>query len=678
MYATTRRRGGLLWARSAKSAENGRVLGHPRYSPSIVAAGSSHELPCAFGPYELVRQLGVGGMAEVYVARARSVAGFEKVVALKTIHSRLSSDPEFTQLLVDEANITAQLSHRNIVQVIDLGQIDGTHYIAMEYVDGLDLGRLLTAAKERKMLLSPRVAAYVCREVADGLEHAHKKSGADGKPLRIVHRDISPPNVLVSTAGEVKITDFGIAKASLRASKTAAGVVKGKYAYMSPEQAKALAVDHRADIFSLGCVLYELATGKAVYPDMTLPVLLDRVARAVSEAPERLRPGLPPKLVEVIKKCLAAKPEDRFQSARQVADALTDVLFSMPPNPDAELAAVLAELSGNPSTPSIPPVAGGLSILDDDFDDSTQIESMSVMRSRMVAPSAPSTEKPTFRDEATRAFKRVPTPQHGQPAVAEDGDDATSAMSSPFGGQDHRAMPTVPPPGKSAGAAKVRSPGAAAKTVPPAPPPPKPSALSPQPPAQSPVSRDVPTMAPAKVKTASGNQSSPGAPFIAKVEPIATKPAAPPAPLPGLWSDPPTMATGGSPPQMPQIPPAPTLPRVDAPTSSAPSPPPMMNAAPPSPSFGGAAPHTMPAHPVAMPTLTPTPAPAMHGQQPFAPAFSAHSSTAPSGALDPFAQPSAAIDLAPEQPRSNVGVFVAAGFAALGLVALIVVFVVTR
>lgn len=624
------------------------------------------------------------------MARARSVAGFEKIVALKTIHQRLSSDPEFTQLLVDEANITAQLSHRNIVQVIDLGQVNGTHYIAMEYVDGSDLGRLLTSARERKMLLSPRVAAYVAREIADGLEHAHKKNGPDGKPLRIVHRDVSPPNVLVSTAGEVKITDFGIAKASLRASRTGAGVVKGKYAYMAPEQAKALPVDHRADIFSLGCVLYELAVGKPVYPDMALPVLLDRVARAVFEPPERARPGLPPKLVEIIKKSLAAKVEDRFQSARQMADALTDVLYTMPPNPEAELSALLAELSGTPSTPSIPPIAAGHSILDDDFDDSTQIESMSVLRSRMVAPlvaglapgagsPAPSTEKPTFRDEATRAFKRV---EASKPAEipAEDDENATAAMRAPSKAelsQAQRSAPTIAPPKPSASGAvaKVRSPGAGPKTDPPF-----------SKPMQTPVApltnepkRDAPTIAPppkpsqttatpANTSKLDAPQSAPARPapppmtkpagFIAPVAPLQAAPA-PPATL----SDPPTTALDAA--QVPEIPAA-AVPKF--------APPAQPTTAPQS------APSALPLAPQTAPPMSP-PAQPQFAQPQYAPQFA---QTAPPmqpspAEYDPFASPtqSAAVDLAPA-PQSNTGIIVAGGFAVLGLIALVVVFVVTR
>jgi serine/threonine-protein kinase len=668
-----------------------------------VSGLSSHDLPRAFGPYELVRQLGVGGMAEVYMARARSVAGFEKIVALKTIHQQFSSDPEFTQLLVDEANITAQLSHRNIVQVIDLGQVNGTHYIAMEYVDGLDLGRLLTSARERKMLLSPRVAAYVAREIADGLEHAHKKNGPDGKPLRIVHRDVSPPNVLVSTAGEVKITDFGIAKASLRASRTGTGVVKGKYTYMAPEQAKALSVDHRADIFSLGCVLYELATGKPVYPDMALPVLLDRVARAVFEAPERVRPGLPPKLIEIIKKSLAAKAEERFQSARQMADALTDVLYTMPPNPEAELSALLAELSGSPSTPSIPPVAAGHSILDDDFDDSTQIESMSVLRSRMVAPlvaglapgassPAPSTEKPTFRDEATRAFKRVGGAKPAE-IPAEDDENATAAMRAPSKdqlSQAQRSAPTIAPPkpGASGAVAKVRSPGAGPKTNPPfSKPAQAPVALTPTAAVANEPKRDAPTIAPppkppqatpaaSATKAPAPLTSAPARPepppmtkpagFIAPVAPLH---AAPSTMKPATLSDPPTTALDTA--QVPVIPAAavPTF----APQSSSAQP--AMQSAP----------SALPAAPTTAPMSTPAQpqfAPSQPAQPQYAPPFAQTAlpmQPAAPAAYDPFAAnaPSTAVDLAPA-PRSNTGIIVAGGFAVLGLIALVVVFVVTR
>ncbi|MGZ5971234.1 MAG: serine/threonine protein kinase, partial [Polyangiales bacterium] len=345
-------------------------------------------------------------MAEVFVARARSVAGFEKVVALKTIHPRFSEDPEFARLLVEEANITAQLSHRNIVQVIDLGQIDDMHYIAMEYVDGMDLSRLISKMRERSQRCSPRFAAFIVREVCDGLEHAHRKSGSDGKPLKIIHRDVSPPNILISSAGEVKLTDFGIAKAALRASSTEAGVVKGKYAYMPPEQAKGQPLDVRADVFSAGCVLYELATGAPVYKDGPLPVLLDRVSRGIYDAPEKVRPDLPAPLVAVIKKALAPAAQDRYASARAMADDLNAFLYTLPPNPEFEVSQIVSGIQEG-SRSSIPPMAG-MSLFDDDSEESTQIESMAAMRSKMVPGEAGA--KPAAKPTASVAMQTAPDP----------------------------------------------------------------------------------------------------------------------------------------------------------------------------------------------------------------------------------------------------------------------------
>jgi serine/threonine protein kinase len=581
-----------------------------------VSSAASHELPRAFGPYELVRRLGVGGMAEVYVARARSVAGFEKVVALKTIHARFSEDPEFTQLLVEEANITAQLSHRNIVQVIDLGVVDETHFIAMELVDGIDLSRLLTVARERRMRISPRVAAYVCREVCDGLEHAHRKAGPDGKPLRIVHRDVSPPNILVSHSGEVKITDFGIAKASLRAVKTGTGVVKGKYAYMAPEQARALAIDHRADLFALGCVLYELATGRPVYPDAALPILLDRVARVVFEPPERARPELPGPLVEIIAKALQPSPDARYATARAMGEALTELLFSMPPNPELELASLVAAVVGRGTTASVPPISGA-SLLDDAFDDATQIESVSVMRSRMVPGAPPKAGPPkaiepaSFRDESTRSFKRVDDRPPPPPLNEDEDEDETSAVRIPPGALAPPKVPSLD--GMSAPAARVRSPGAASRSLAPPPPPPPdrnaptvaPSARPRAPSAGAPVvapprladrgmkptpSRPMPVVAtsapwppdaskdlpagPRAPEPAGGPSERPSmAPFIASITPIAARPAVDdPLAASAVAIPPPPPVPAFGPPLAPLAPPSPFTPPPVSPLPSAPAP----------------------------------------------------------------------------------------------------------
>lgn len=505
-----------------------------------MGAVSSLNLPRPFGPYELVRQLAVGGMAEVFMARARSVAGFEKIVALKTIHPRFSEDPEFSRLLVEEANITAQLSHRNIVQVIDLGQIDGTHYIAMEYVDGVDLSRLLQKLRERQQVASPRVAAFVVREVCDGLEHAHRKVDADGKPLKIIHRDVSPPNILLSFAGEVKLTDFGIAKAALRASATEAGVVKGKYAYMAPEQARGQPVDHRVDVFAAGCVLYELATGVPVYKEAPLPVLLERVSRGVFEPPERVKPDLPSALVAIIHRALAARPDDRYPSARAMADDLNSFLFTLPPNPELELIQLLDDLFGSGRS-SLPPMAG-VSLFDDDSEEATQIESMAVVRQKMAMPTLPpppSTSTATaseqrtnnFRDEPTRALRPrdlggnvgdvTKHPEEPEPTVAYRPSTATPRVRKPT--PPPGSAPVVPmsrAPSASAPVARAKSTGADPAHPPTPPVPPKPVVTS------------SPTAPPATAPSSSRQTSATGLPVAPAVRARTTSSGLPIAPVP--------------------------------------------------------------------------------------------------------------------------------------------------
>ena len=189
------------------------------------------------GAYELVAPLATGGMAELFIAKTAGVSGFEKQVALKVIHPNFSSDQDFVRMLIDEAKLAVQLQHANIVQTYDLGVVDGQYYIAMELVDGADLYKMLKSGAEKGLDFPVEVAAFIASEVATGLDYAHRKADPMGRPLQIVHRDVSPQNVLVSYEGEIKIVDFGIAKAALRGQQTQAGVIKGKYFYMSPEQA---------------------------------------------------------------------------------------------------------------------------------------------------------------------------------------------------------------------------------------------------------------------------------------------------------------------------------------------------------------------------------------------------------------------------------------------------------
>ncbi len=284
-----------------------------------------------FGPYRLVQQIAVGGMAEIHLAKTSGIAGFEKYVALKMIHPNFSQDEQFIQMLIDEAKITVQLQHVNIAQTFDLGRVGETYYITMEYVDGADLYKLLRRAAERDQATPVDVAAYVGKEMATGLDYAHRKRDMSGRALRIVHRDVSPQNVLISHAGEVKLVDFGIAKATMRVRQTAVGVIKGKYYYMSPEQAWGDPLDHRSDIFSCGIVLYEMLTGQMLYLEEDLHRLLDMVRKANIAPPTTLRRDIPPQLERIVMHALSKRPDDRYQTAGDLATDLERFLHAYSP-----------------------------------------------------------------------------------------------------------------------------------------------------------------------------------------------------------------------------------------------------------------------------------------------------------------------------------------------------------
>jgi serine/threonine protein kinase len=275
-----------------------------------------------FGPYRLVHQIAVGGMAEIHLAKTRGIAGFEKYVALKMIHPNFSQDDQFIQMLIDEAKITVQLQHVNIAQTFDLGRVSDTYYITMEFVDGADLYKLLRKGSERNIVFPVDAAAYIAKEMSTGLDYAHRKRDVTGQSLGIVHRDVSPQNVLISHAGEVKIVDFGIAKATMRARQTAVGVIKGKYYYMSPEQAWGDPLDHRSDVFSAGIVLYEMLTGQMLYLEEDLHKLLDMVRKANIRPPTQMRRDIPPQLERIVMHALQKDANARYQTA---ADFATDL-----------------------------------------------------------------------------------------------------------------------------------------------------------------------------------------------------------------------------------------------------------------------------------------------------------------------------------------------------------------
>jgi serine/threonine-protein kinase len=275
-----------------------------------------------FGKYQLLDRISYGGMAEVFRATTSGAAGFERTVAIKLLLPNVAMDQEFITMLIDEAKIAGQLSHANIAQIFDLGMAEGRYYIVQEYVPGYDLRALLKFLGKTGRRLSIAQACHIILKVCEGLEYAHNKRDPQGEPLNLVHRDVSPQNVLVSYEGEVKLIDFGIAKAEGRSTRTLAGLVKGKFAYMSPEQIRGLPVDRRSDVFATGIVLHELLTSKPLFRRKSEFETLKRARSGVIDPPSALNPEVPAALDEIVLRSLARHVEDRYQSAVDLRDAL--------------------------------------------------------------------------------------------------------------------------------------------------------------------------------------------------------------------------------------------------------------------------------------------------------------------------------------------------------------------
>lgn len=252
-------------------------------------------------------------MAEVFKAKSYGVEGFEKIIAIKRILPTMGEDRDFIKMFIDEAKIAGQLTHANICQIFELGRIDGSHFIAMEYIWGKDLLQIQNRLRKAKQDLPIEVACFILTKVLEGLDYAHRKHDALGRPLEIVHRDCSPQNVLVSYEGEVKIIDFGIAKATSRNSRTMAGVLKGKFGYMSPEQVRGLPLDRRSDIFALGTMLYECLTGARLFHGETDFSTLEKVRNVEIQPPRSVNPSIPEPIEKVILKALAKDVDDRYQ-----------------------------------------------------------------------------------------------------------------------------------------------------------------------------------------------------------------------------------------------------------------------------------------------------------------------------------------------------------------------------
>lgn len=281
-----------------------------------------------FGKYHLLERVNVGGMAEVYKAKMVGVEGFEKLLAIKRILPAIAADKDFITMFIDEAKISVQLTHANIAQTFELGRIGDTYYIAMEYVPGRDLRALFDRLRRRGEVVPPELACYAMSRVAEGLDYAHRKRDAKGRELGIIHRDISPQNVLVSYEGEVKLIDFGIAKAANKMMKTQAGILKGKFGYMSPEQVRGVPLDRRSDIFAVGIVLHELLVGERLFVGESDYSVLEKVRSASVPRPSNKRRSVTPQLEKIVMRALAKNPDDRYQHASELVADLQRYLLA--------------------------------------------------------------------------------------------------------------------------------------------------------------------------------------------------------------------------------------------------------------------------------------------------------------------------------------------------------------
>lgn len=362
-------------------------------------------------------------MAEVYLAQQTGPAGFSKQLVIKKIHPHLAHNEEFVGMFLDEARVAALLSHPNIGQIYELGEEHGQYYIAMEYIDGCNLRQLNKRLRRKGILMPPELAARIAADVCNALEYAHRFRDADQKLLRLVHRDISPQNVMMSRDGAVKLIDFGIAKATTNQQLTQGNVLKGKFSYMSPEQASGKRLDRRSDIFSVGVVLYEMLLGEKPFrvPGQVGKSRSDNteLLRLVTRCEYRL-PGhgeVPDALVEFIKRTMTAHRGDRYQTAREARDALETALREMPGDGSPRrLARFVSEIMNEEEIPtnsgSLPSLeashmASSPKVMGDDDPEATAAMDLNTVAMDQPKPetASPSTLEPT------RKLPSAPAPE---------------------------------------------------------------------------------------------------------------------------------------------------------------------------------------------------------------------------------------------------------------------------
>ncbi|MGE5183484.1 MAG: serine/threonine protein kinase, partial [Acidobacteriota bacterium] len=375
--------------------------------------------------YVVLAKLATGGMAEIFLARNASAAGIERYVVLKRILRQRANDASFVRMFLDEARLAAQLQHPNIAQVYDTGVLGDSYFFTMEYVHGETVREILHRTYALKLPIPIGVVLAIVAGAAAGLHHAHERVGMDGRPLGIVHRDVSPSNLMVSFEGNVKIVDFGVAKAAHRSTETQSGTVKGKIAYLSPEQCRGRVIDRRSDLFSLGIVMWEMLVGDRLYKRTTDYENMEAIVQGPTPAaPSSRRKGVPPEIDAIVGKLLAKDPANRYQTADELLEAIEQVavrigtalsaasvgrflreLFGQRPEPWIEMQA--RDARPEPVTVTAAPVAGEPDLERADELDS-QLASVPDLGTRSTpgawAPSRPNTSPPLalVPDDGTR------------------------------------------------------------------------------------------------------------------------------------------------------------------------------------------------------------------------------------------------------------------------------------
>ncbi len=373
--------------------------------------------------YRVIKRLASGGMAEVFVAESAGIEGFRKQVAIKRVLPQLSKNDQFIEMFLDEARLSGRLAHSNVVSVFDIGVGDNTYFIVMEYVEGADLKQVIEYQKKLKKPMSVEAACFIVTKICQGLAYAHDLHTPDGEPLNIIHRDITPANVLITRHGEIKIVDFGLAKASSQLASSDAGVIKGKFGYLAPETVMELGADKRVDVFAAGIILWEmLAGGKRLFLGDTDFGTVKLVREAVIPSISKENSDVPPALEKILLKALARDREQRYLTARDFAADLIRFLYTFGrPVSEYEVAELVLGAAGAPLRK-----VDGLAAIGE------MLDLMLLEFKSLTQADAPTSLQPDlFRLGGTNSASSAP------PAGGDlDGDDTFAGLSDELEGPD--------------------------------------------------------------------------------------------------------------------------------------------------------------------------------------------------------------------------------------------------